>query len=97
MYTHDRLWPELSDLSASLGSKCNLLSPDSGGNAFDESCSCPWASLMDRFPTFPIQMACKSATVELRGRDSVCENLAFISLLSLSPLLAFRSTTKRLW
>lgn len=71
MYTHDQLWPQFVDLAASVGSRCNLLSPLSGGNAFDESCSCPWAELAQRFPSFPIDMACHSATVELRGRYDV--------------------------
>ena len=30
MYTHDRLWPDLSDLAASLGSKCNITDSDTG-------------------------------------------------------------------
>jgi hypothetical protein len=41
MYTHDRLWPELADLSAEIGAQCSLLSGASGGSPFDEACSCP--------------------------------------------------------
>lgn len=71
MYTHDRLWPLFSDLASELGSNVHLLSSNSGGNAFDESVSCPWSTLADKFPDFPIPMACHSATVELRGQLDV--------------------------
>ena len=30
MYTHDRLWPQMSDLAAELGAHCTLLAPYSG-------------------------------------------------------------------
>jgi len=59
MYTHDRLWPSVSDLAAELGSECHLLAPAAGGNPFDEACSCPWADLADKFPAYPIPMACE--------------------------------------
>jgi len=71
MYTHDKLWPEMSDLAASLGSKCNIIDADSGGNCFDEAASTPWARLAEKFPSFPIPMACQSCTVELRGEADV--------------------------
>jgi predicted deacylase len=45
MYTHDQLWPHLSDLAADLGTECQLLAPEAGGNPFDEALSCPWANL----------------------------------------------------
>jgi predicted deacylase len=67
MYTHDRLWPQLSDLAALLGSECNIVDPDSGGNCFDEACSSPWAKVADKYPDLPVPMACQSTTVELRG------------------------------
>jgi hypothetical protein len=82
MYTHDRLWPKFSDLALSIGSQCHILSPLSGGGCFDEACSCPWAALADRFPQFPIPMACESATIELRGEYNV--SLMFlISLITI--------------
>ena len=71
MYTHDRLWPQLSDLAIELESECQLLAPSSGGNPFDECMSCPWADLADQFPGFPIPMACQSSTIELRGEIDV--------------------------
>ena len=42
-----------------------------GGNPFDDACSCPWGLLGDQFPSHPIPMACQSATVELRGESDV--------------------------
>jgi uncharacterized protein len=71
MYTHDRLWPALSDLAAEIQSECQLLAPAAGGNPFDEACSCPWADLADKFPSYPIPMACEAVTVELRGESDV--------------------------
>ena len=53
MYTHDRLWPEFADLAGELGSEATLLAPDSGGNYFDDSLSCLWAAVADRFPGCP--------------------------------------------
>ena len=71
MYTHDRLWPQMADLAAEMQSQCTLLAGASGGNPFDEAYSCPWAVLADKFPEFPIPMACQSATLELRGELDV--------------------------
>lgn len=81
-YTHDRSWPEMQDLAVHLQSECNLLAPESGGNPFDEACSCPWATLMDKFEDrYPIKMACQSVTIELRGESDVsnvdCTHLSF--------------------
>lgn len=73
MYTHDRLWPKLSDLAAEIGSECHLLAASSGGNPFDEVMSCPWAALQDEFPDCDIPMACESTTIELRGELDVSE------------------------
>lgn len=71
MYTHERLWPQMQDLAAEIQSECTLLAGASGGNPFDEAFSCPWAFLADKFPEFPIPMACQSATLELRGELDV--------------------------
>ena len=53
MYTHDLLWPQYADLASELGSEVTLLAPDSGGNCFDESLSCLWAAIADKFPACP--------------------------------------------
>lgn len=71
MYTSDRLWPQISDLAAELKTECNLLAPANGFDSFDEACSCPWAYLADKFPSYPIPMGCEAVTVELRGESDV--------------------------
>ncbi len=76
MYTHDRLWPQFSDLCIELQSHVQLLAANSGGNAFDESVSCIWAALADSYPECSIPMACQSSTVELRGENDVSDELA---------------------
>jgi uncharacterized protein len=91
LYTHDRLWPKLSDLAEELGSRCQLLDSNSGGNCFDEANCNLWSSLADRFPSHPIPMACEACTVELRGEADVSHeplllSASLVSHLSLSPL-----------
>lgn len=71
MYTHDKLWPKLSDLAEELGSRCQLLDSNSGGNCFDEANCNLWSNLADKFPSFPIPMACEATTIELRGESDV--------------------------
>ena len=71
MYTHERLWPELTDLASELESHCQLVASNSGGNPYDETMSCPWALLADQYPEYNIPLACASATVELRGEVDV--------------------------
>lgn len=75
MYTHSKLWPNLSDLAAELGSEVHLLALQAGGLPFDDACSCPWSFLAERFPSFPIPMACESATIELRGESDVSPSI----------------------
>ncbi len=76
MYTHDKLWPEMSDLACELRSECQLTAPLSGGSPFDEACSCLWASVQEKFPEYPIPMACQSVTIELRGEHDVSDDFA---------------------
>jgi predicted deacylase len=78
LYTHERCWPEISDLSTCLNTHINILATESGGNPFDEAFFCPWVAFQDKWKDlFPIEMACHSATVELRGQLDV--NDAFAS------------------
>ena len=88
MYTHDRLWPQMSDLARELKSECHLLASNSGGNPFDEACSCIWASLADKFPGFPIPMACQSVTVELRGEVDVRKDSLLFNIPHCPPFPA---------
>ena len=76
MYTHDDLWPTVSDLAAELECQCQLLAPASGGMPFDEACSTPWSTIRSQFNSFEIPMACESVTVELRGETDVTKEYA---------------------
>lgn len=90
MYTHSKLWPNLADLAAELGSECHLLAVAAGGFPFDDACSCSWAYLAEKFPSFPIPMACESATVELRGESDVSDELALRDARSIFRFLQRR-------
>ena len=76
VYMGSPLWPEASDLSAQIGSKATLLAKISGGNPYDEACSRIWWELAEKFPAFPIPLACLAATIELRGISDVSHDLA---------------------
>jgi uncharacterized protein len=82
MYTHTKLWPRLSDLCEEIGSKCQIVDSNSGGNCFDEANCNLWSNLAERFPTYPIPMACEATTVELRGEADVSlTSLCFLDSL----------------
>ena len=76
VYMGSPLWPEASDLSAQIGSEATLLARVSGDNPYDEACSRIWWELAEKFPAFPIPLACLAATVELRGISDVSHALA---------------------
>lgn len=76
VYMGSPLWPEASDLSAQIGSEATLLARVSGGNPYDEACSRIWWELAEKFPAFPIPLACLAATVELRGISDVSHAFA---------------------
>ena len=90
MYTHDRCWPEMKDLSVELQSHAQLLASISGGNCFDEACSTVWEILAKKFPAYPIPMACQSSTVELRGQRDVSDELALTDARALFRFLQGR-------
>ena len=68
-------WPALADLSAWTQSRATMMAEDSGGGSFDEACSGPWAKLARSFPDCEIPPSCQAATIELRGRPDVYDNL----------------------
>ena len=76
VYMGSPLWPEASDLSAQVGSKATLLAKISGDNPYDEACSRIWWELAEKFPAFPIPLACLAATIELRGISDVSHAVA---------------------
>lgn len=64
-------------LSRATGAKLVLEQEVSGGNAFDEAHTAPWASLRQRFgKSFPIPAGCFSVTLEYRGQNDVSDALA---------------------
>ncbi len=76
LYLGTPLWPAAADLAAQIGSRTTLLATVSGGNPFDEAIGGVWWSLAPRFADKPIPPACLAATVELRGRADVDDDLA---------------------
>jgi predicted deacylase len=84
------LWPAAADLAAELGCRAVLLADPSGGDPFDEAFSAPWTRLAARFPEHPIPPACLSATVELRGRADVSDELAVADAAALFRVLQRR-------
>jgi len=76
LYVGSSLWPEAADLAADLAIEAVLLSDDSGGGPFDESCGDPWWRLAALYPDHPIPPACFAGTVELRGKADVSDALA---------------------
>ena len=73
---HNLIFFRFQDLSSEIESRVQLVAGYSGGDPFDESCSCIWATLADTFTDFPIPMACEAATIELRGEIQVYDDLA---------------------
>ncbi len=76
LFTIPAHWPAAEDLAAELACRAVLLADPSGGDPFDEAFSAPWVRLAAHFPDRPIPPACLSATVELRGRADVSDELA---------------------
>jgi predicted deacylase len=73
-----------------LGCRAVLLADPTGGDPFDEVFSAPWTRLAERFPGHPIPPACLSATVELRGRADVSDELAGADAAALFRVLQRR-------
>ncbi|HVJ54532.1 MAG TPA: succinylglutamate desuccinylase/aspartoacylase family protein [Aliidongia sp.] len=77
LYLGEARWPDGADLSADLGSRATMLAADSGGASFDEIFSNMWARFRTVMGTeHPIPDASLAATVELRGRADVSDELA---------------------
>jgi len=76
VYMGSPLWPEASDLSAQVGAESTLLAKVSGANPYDEACSRIWWELAEKFPAYPIPLACLAATIELKGISDVSHELA---------------------
>lgn len=78
-----------SQLCRSIGAKVALIAEVSGGNAFDEAHTAPWALLQRRFGAkFPIPHGCFGSTVEYRGQFDVSDSLAAADAANLMGFLA---------
>lgn len=68
---------DTSTLARSIGAGLVLEQEVSGGNAFDEALTAPWAALRRRFGAdHPIPPGCFSATLEYRGQGDVDDDTA---------------------
>lgn len=65
LYALPQHWPQWRSLAARLRAGVALLCEDSGGSAFDESCSTPWLRLSRAFPEAAIPLANLATTLEL--------------------------------
>ena len=86
LYTLTPFADRIRPLGALLGAQAILLATISGDDPFDEASSRPWLELRERFPGYPIPLACFSATVELRGQADVSSDLARVDA---EAMLAF--------
>ncbi len=68
--------PLAEALGAALGARAVLLATESGDLPFDEACTRPWYQLQQKYPQFPIDLACFGSTVELRGENDTRHDLA---------------------
>ena len=81
--------PQLTRLlGQATGAKLALIEAVSGGNAFDEAHTAPWAALQSRFPAHPIPAACFSTTLEYRGQFDVDDATAASDAANLMTFLA---------
>lgn len=81
--------PDISSLLARcIGADLALIQEISGGNAFDEAHTAPWAALKRRFgDRFPIPLPCFSTTLEYRGQFDVADDLAVQDAANLMTFL----------
>ncbi len=76
-------------LCRATGARLALIQDISGGHAFDEAHTVPWAQLHDRFGArFPIPAGCFSTTLEYRGQFDVSDALAAQDAEGLMDFLA---------
>lgn len=73
LYTGAANWPAAKDLAAELDARAVLLSDDSGGRPFDESCGYHWERLAQKYSDHPLPSGCFSTTVELRSNNHVTD------------------------
>ena len=80
---------DTSLLARCIGAELALTSEVSGGHAFDEAHTAPWAKLKRRFGAkFPIPDVCFSTTIEYRGQLDADDNTAASDARNLLTFLA---------
>jgi len=75
-------------LCRATGAGLALIAEVSGGHAFDEAHTAPWAALQQRFPDHPIPHATFATTLEYRGQFDVDDALAATDARNLMTFLA---------
>ena len=79
LYTAPEIWPDFRSLAGHLASEVQLLdstaSEPDGHGAFDTACFQPWLTLKNELGQNS-ELACRSATIELRGQTDVSEAFA---------------------
>ena len=88
LYTTPARAQDTELLARSIGAELVLVQDVSGGNAFDEANSAPWAALRARFGAkFPIPFGCFAATLEYRGQLDVDDTTAAADAANLMQFL----------
>lgn len=91
LYTESPFWSQAEPLARYLGTQANLLATGSGGWSFDEALSQPWWRVAQHYGSrYPIQLACLSATVELRGEADVGHEWARQDAANVYAFLQYR-------
>ena len=96
LYTGTPLAERVAPLSCLLRAEAVLLSRESGGDPFDETCSRLWWELAEHFGTaLPLPLSCFAVTVELRGQTEVSHALAQQDAQSLIDFLVHEGHIER--
>jgi predicted deacylase len=82
---------ESMSLAMVTGALALLTSAESGDHPFDEAVAAPWTHLAARFAaSYPLPLACFSATLEFRGQTDLSHELAALDALHLIQFLALQ-------
>jgi predicted deacylase len=91
MYTEAPYLEQATPLFRYLEAEAVLIARGSGAASFDEALSGPWWQLAELHgPTYPIPLACLSATVELRGKSDVYHEQASVDAARLFAFMQHR-------
>jgi predicted deacylase len=76
LYTGTKIFDLMKPLAQFMESKAQLISAESGGCPFDEAVTKIWWQLQAAFPKHPIPFGTLGATIELRGKQDVNDEMA---------------------